>query len=155
VLVILTCSARHQGAEEWYFTKLIKVIFLAETAYPVYIGCDVLRNEFSKEFLEDHFSDQGYCEGQEGFADTKHPAALMVNIGIVCFDTGGVRGVRVDDRITEDAHGVRINIGEAYSGKEIWEPKVTRLSCVDAADNATSIVQFVETRGTNGHHADV
>jgi hypothetical protein len=55
VLVILTCSASHQGAKEWHFVKLIKVLLLVETAYPVRVGCDALQNEFSEEFLEDHF----------------------------------------------------------------------------------------------------
>jgi hypothetical protein len=79
MLVILTCSSSHQGVEEWHFTKLIKVLFLAETAYLVYVECDAWQNEFSEEFLEDHFWDQGYFEGPKGFVETKHPAVLVVN----------------------------------------------------------------------------
>jgi hypothetical protein len=121
----------------------LKVLLFSKIAYPVYVGCNALRNEFREEFLEDHFWDQRYCEGQDEATS------------IVCLDTNKIRGVCANDRVTEDAHGVRINIGEAYSGKEIWEPKVTRLSCVDAADNATSTARFAKTRGMNGHHADV
>jgi hypothetical protein len=43
--------------------NLIKVLLFAETAYPVYVGCNALRNEFGKEFLEDNFRDQRYYEG--------------------------------------------------------------------------------------------
>jgi hypothetical protein len=43
--------------------NLIKVLLFVEIAYPVYVGCNALRNELSKEFPEDNFGDQRYCEG--------------------------------------------------------------------------------------------
>jgi hypothetical protein len=79
VFVNLTCSASHSGVEVWHFAKLRKVLLLAETAYTLYVRRDALRNEHSEKFLEDNHRDQGYYEGQKGFAKAKHPAALVVN----------------------------------------------------------------------------
>jgi hypothetical protein len=74
---------------------------------------------------------------------------------IVCVDTGRVRVVYVDKRVTKDVDGVLINLGETYTGQEIWKPEVVRLSCADAADQATSIAEIAYTRSTNGSHAHV
>jgi hypothetical protein len=64
---------------------------------------------------------------------------------IVCVDTGRVRVVYVDKRVTKDVDGVLINLGETYTGQEIWKPEVVRLSCADAADQATSIAEIAYT----------
>jgi hypothetical protein len=37
--------------------RLIKVLLSAETAYPIYIGCNALQNELSKKNLEDNFGE--------------------------------------------------------------------------------------------------
>jgi hypothetical protein len=55
------------------------VLLLAEIANTLHVRRDALRNEHSEKFLEDNHWDQGYCEGQKGFAKAKHPAALVVN----------------------------------------------------------------------------
>jgi hypothetical protein len=73
----------------------------------------------------------------------------------VCVDNRGVRGVCADNRVPEDVDEVLINLGETYTGKEVWEPEVTQLPCDDAADHATCVAGVANRRSTNGCHAHV